>query len=119
MEELVPKAALAGRGGRVLEQLLRERVSIRDLAAILEALIETAPLNKSGSRLVEASRQALGRRLVQPLARREGQLPSCCSMGRSKRRFWPRFRPKPGRGCWPPPPPRAGTPVVAPPGRIL
>jgi flagellar biosynthesis protein FlhA len=59
----------------VLEQLLRERVSIRDLGAILEALLETAPINKSTVALVEASRQALGRRLIQPLLDGEGQLP--------------------------------------------
>ena len=59
----------------MLEQLLRERVSIRDLGAILEALLETAPLNKSLVALVEAARQALGRRLVQPLLDADGQLP--------------------------------------------
>ena len=59
----------------MLEQLLRERVSIRDLGAILEALLETAPVNKSLVALVEAARQALGRRLVQPLLDGDGQLP--------------------------------------------
>ena len=59
----------------MLEQLLRERVSIRDLGSILEALLEAAPVNKSLVSLVEASRQALGRRLVRPLLDSEGQLP--------------------------------------------
>jgi flagellar biosynthesis protein FlhA len=59
----------------VLEQLLRERVSIRDLGTILEALLETAPVNKSTVALVEAARQALGRRLIRPLLDAEGQLP--------------------------------------------
>ena len=59
----------------MLEQLLRERVSIRDLGAILEALLETAPVNKSLAPLVEAARQALGRRLVRPLLDADGQLP--------------------------------------------
>jgi flagellar biosynthesis protein FlhA len=36
LEELVPKLLTLGEVGRVLEQLLRERVSIRDLGAILE-----------------------------------------------------------------------------------
>ncbi|HWE87554.1 MAG TPA: flagellar biosynthesis protein FlhA [Terracidiphilus sp.] len=75
IEELVPKLLTLGEVGRVLEQLLRERVSIRDLGAILEALLETAPVNKSLEALVESSRQAMGRRLVQPLVDGEGQLP--------------------------------------------
>jgi len=75
MEELVPKLLSLGEVGRVLEQLLRERVSIRDLGAILEALLETAPVNKNIVSLVEAARQALGRRLIRPLLDQEGQLP--------------------------------------------
>ena len=75
LEELVPKLLTLGEVERVLEQLLRERVSIRDLGAILEALLETAPVNKNVVALVEAARQALGRRLVQPLLDGEGQLP--------------------------------------------
>ena len=75
MEELVPKLLSLGEVGRVLEQLLRERVSIRDLGSILEALLEAAPVNKSLVALVEASRQALGRRLVRPLLDGDGQLP--------------------------------------------
>jgi flagellar biosynthesis protein FlhA len=75
MEELVPKLLSLGEVGRVLEQLLRERVSIRDLGTVLEALVEMAPINKSTVALVEASRQALGRRLVRPLLDGEGMLP--------------------------------------------
>jgi flagellar biosynthesis protein FlhA len=75
MEELVPKLLTLGEVGRVLEQLLRERVTIRDLGAILEALLETAPVNKNTVALVEASRQALGRRLIRPLLDADGQLP--------------------------------------------
>jgi flagellar biosynthesis protein FlhA len=75
LEELVPKLLTLGEVARVLEQLLRERVSIRDLGGILEALLETAPLNKNIVSLVESARQALGRRLVQPLVDGDGQLP--------------------------------------------
>jgi flagellar biosynthesis protein FlhA len=75
IEELVPKLLTLGEVGRVLEQLLRERVSIRDLGAILEALLEVAPVNKNLVTLVEAARQALGRRLVRPLLDADGQLP--------------------------------------------
>jgi flagellar biosynthesis protein FlhA len=75
LEELMPKLLSLGEIERVLEQLLRERVSIRDLGSILEALLETAPVNKGLVALVEATRQALGRRLVRPLLDGEGQLP--------------------------------------------
>jgi flagellar biosynthesis protein FlhA len=75
LEELVPKLLTLGEVGRVLEQLLRERVSIRDLATILEVLLETASMNKNVVALVEASRQALARRLIQPLLDGDGQLP--------------------------------------------
>jgi flagellar biosynthesis protein FlhA len=75
IEELVPKLLTLGEVGRVLEELLRERVSIRDMGAILEALLETAPRDKGLVSLVEAARQALGRRLVQPLLDGDGQLP--------------------------------------------
>jgi flagellar biosynthesis protein FlhA len=75
MEELVPKVLTLGEVGRVLEQLLRERVSIRDIGSILEALLEVAPINKNPVAMVEAARQALGRRLIRPLLDGEGQLP--------------------------------------------
>jgi flagellar biosynthesis protein FlhA len=75
LEELVPKLLTLGEVERVLEQLLRERVSIRDLGGILEALLETAPVNKNLVALVEAARQALGRRLIHPLLDNDGQLP--------------------------------------------
>jgi len=75
MEELVPKLLTLGEVERVLEQLLRERVSIRDMGSILEALLEMAPGNKSQVALVEAARQALGRRLIQPLLDNDGRLP--------------------------------------------
>ncbi len=75
VEELIPKMLSLGELGRVLEQLLRERVSIRDLGCILEALLEAAAANRNLSAWVEAARQALGRRLIQPLLDAEGQLP--------------------------------------------
>ncbi len=67
VEELVPKLLSLGELQRVLQQLLREQVSIRDLPSILESLIETAATNKHPVALVEAARQALGRALVHPL----------------------------------------------------
>ena len=75
LEELVPKLLTLGEVQRVLEQLLRERVSIRDMGSILEALVETAAVNKNLVTLVEAARHALGRRLIQTLLDADGQLP--------------------------------------------
>ena len=74
VEELVPKILTLGEVERVLQQLLRERVSIRDLGTILEALVETAPQNRGLAQLVEAARQSLGRRLTQPLLEADGTL---------------------------------------------
>ena len=49
VEELVPKILSLGEVQKVLQQLLREQVSIRDLPAILETLLDTAPTKqKSG-----------------------------------------------------------------------
>ncbi len=59
---------------KVLQQLLREQVSIRDLGTILEVLVETAPGNKNPVALVEAVRHALGRALVHPLLDEAGAL---------------------------------------------
>jgi flagellar biosynthesis protein FlhA len=67
IEELVPKVLSLGEVQRILQQLLREQVSIRDLSTVLEALLDLAPTNKNTVLLVEAARQALGRALVRPL----------------------------------------------------
>lgn len=74
VEELVPKLLTLGEVQRVLQQLLREQVSIRDLASILENLLESATAGKNLVLLVEAARQALGRALVRPLLSDEGGL---------------------------------------------
>ncbi|HEX4037150.1 MAG TPA: flagellar biosynthesis protein FlhA [Acidobacteriaceae bacterium] len=74
VEELVPKVLSLGEVQKVLQQLLRERVSIRDLGTILEALVETGQQSRGLPQLVEAARQALGRRLTQPLLEADGTL---------------------------------------------
>lgn len=74
VEELVPKQLSLGEVQRVLQQLLREQVSIRDLGAILEVLVEAASQSKNVVHLVESVRQSLGRSLVHPLLDAEGGL---------------------------------------------
>jgi len=73
-EELIPKLMTLGEVQRVLQQLLREQVSIRDLGSILETLIETAAVNKNPIALVEAVRHMLGRALIHPLLDPQGEL---------------------------------------------
>jgi len=74
VEELVPKLMSMGEVQKVLQQLLREQVSIRDLGTILEVLVEAAHVSKSIVHLVESVRMALGRGIVARLLDREGGL---------------------------------------------
>jgi len=74
VEELVPKVLSLGEVQKVMQQLLREQVSIRDLPAILETLLDVAPAAKSTVVQVEAVRQSLGRALVRPLLSETGNL---------------------------------------------
>jgi len=74
VEELSPKLMSLGEVQKVLQQLLREQVSIRDLGTILETLVETAGINKNPVILVEAARHALGRALIRPLLDERGRL---------------------------------------------
>ena len=74
VEELVPKILSLGEVQKVLQQLLREQVSVRDLPAILETLLDSAPAGKNPVILVESVRQSLGRALVRPLLSDNGGL---------------------------------------------
>ena len=74
VDELIPKLMTLGEVQKVLQQLLREQVSIRDLGTILETMVETAATNKNPVILVEAARHALGRALIRPLLDENGRL---------------------------------------------
>jgi flagellar biosynthesis protein FlhA len=74
VEELVPKILSLGEVQKVLQQLLREQVSVRDLPSILETLLDTSGTSKNPVLLVEAARQGLGRALVRPLLSDDGGL---------------------------------------------
>jgi flagellar biosynthesis protein FlhA len=73
-EELVPKLLSLGEVQKVLQQLLREQVAVRDLPTILEALLDAAAVHRNPVLLVEAARQVLARALVKPLLSDEGDL---------------------------------------------
>ena len=63
---------------KVLQNLLRERVSIRDAVTILEALGEAAQVTRNPVLLTELVRQAIRRMVVQPYLNPAGDLPAFC-----------------------------------------
>jgi flagellar biosynthesis protein FlhA len=65
VEDLVPDLMTLGEIQKVLQNLLRERVPIRDLVTILEGLSDGARLNKDPDFLTEHVRQALARTICQ------------------------------------------------------
>jgi flagellar biosynthesis protein FlhA len=66
VEEVVPELLSVGELQRVLQALLREGVSIRDLGAIVESSGDRARLTRDPELLAEYARQALGRTIVAP-----------------------------------------------------
>lgn len=71
VEELLPELLNLGQIQKVLSNLLRERVSIKDMVSILETLADYAVLTKDIDRLTEYVRQGLARQIVQPLLDQE------------------------------------------------
>lgn len=63
VEEIVPEVLKPGEIQRVLQSLLRERVPIGDLEAILEAAADIAPRTKDPEILTEYARSAIARAL--------------------------------------------------------
>jgi flagellar biosynthesis protein FlhA len=76
VEDLVPKQLPLAVVQRVLQNLLRERVSIRDAVSILEALGEAAGSTRNPILLTEYVRQAIRRTVVKPFLNRNGELPA-------------------------------------------
>jgi len=72
VEELIPKVVSAGTLHRVLQRLLRERISIRDLLTVLETLADYAPLTKNIDILTGYVRQALARTITKQYRDSEG-----------------------------------------------
>jgi flagellar biosynthesis protein FlhA len=66
VDEVVPDVLSVGEIQRVLQALLREGVSVRDLGAVVEAIGDKARLTRDVSMLAEYARQALGRTIVAP-----------------------------------------------------
>lgn len=65
VEELIPQQLTLGEVQKVLAKLLKEKVSIRNLATILETLADYAVATKDTDVLTEYVRQALSRQITQ------------------------------------------------------
>ena len=75
VDDLIPSVVTTATLQRVLQALLKERVSIRDLPAILEALGEAAAATRSISQMVEHVRSRLSRQLCWANRADDGSLP--------------------------------------------
>ncbi len=75
VEDLVPKLLPMSTVQKVLQNLLRERVSIRDASSIMEALGEAANATRNMVLLTEYVRQTLRRAVVKPYVTPKNELP--------------------------------------------
>ncbi|MBP1596041.1 MAG: flhA [Acidobacteria bacterium] len=74
VEELVPKVLSIGEVQKVLQSLLRERVSVRDAVTIFETLADYASMTKNPNILTEYCRQALGRSICRQYQNEQNEL---------------------------------------------
>jgi flagellar biosynthesis protein FlhA len=74
VEELTPALLSVGMIQKVLQNLLKEGVSIRNLLTIVETLADYAPATKDCDLLTEYVRQKLARAIVSPHIREDGML---------------------------------------------
>ena len=72
VNELVPALLTVGQVQRVLQNLLSEGISIRNLAAILEKVSDQAHVTKNPDELSEHARRALGSLIVRPFQDERG-----------------------------------------------
>lgn len=75
VEELVPSILSVGEVHKVLQNLLREKVSIRDLLLILETLANVAPRSKNTDILTEYVRNALAAQICEAYKNDDGVVP--------------------------------------------
>jgi flagellar biosynthesis protein FlhA len=74
VEELVPNLLPLGAVQKVLQNLLLERLSVRDLLTIVETLADYAPRSKDPDLLTEYVRQKLARSILAPFVQENGVL---------------------------------------------
>jgi len=66
VEELIPNILSLGVVQKVLQNLLRERISIRDILSIVETLADFAPVGKDPDLLTEYVRQRIAKGMIAP-----------------------------------------------------
>jgi len=74
IEDLVPKVVPLGTLQKVLQRLLKERVSIRDMLVIIETLADYLPMTKNVDILTGYVRQALGRTITRQYRDRDNTI---------------------------------------------
>ena len=74
VNELIPAQLNVGQVQRVLQNLLAEGISIRNLSGILEKVSDNAGVTKNPDELSEYARRALGTQLVKPFQTETGQI---------------------------------------------
>ncbi|MBI5741923.1 MAG: flagellar biosynthesis protein FlhA [Nitrospirae bacterium] len=75
VEELVPANLTLGAVQRVLQNLLKERVPIKDIITVFDTLLDCSPGMKDPEVLTEHVRQALSRTITKQYANEDGRLP--------------------------------------------
>ena len=74
VEELIPTVLTLSEVQKILQNLLKEKISIRNLELILEVLVDHGKQSKDPEYLTELVRQKLGAIICQSLANRGGDL---------------------------------------------
>ena len=87
VEELIPKRITIGGVQRVLQNLLTERISIRDLPTILEGISEACSVTQSLMLITEHVRSRLSRQISNAVAGPDGIIPLVTLSGEWEQHF--------------------------------
>lgn len=87
VEELIPKRITIGGVQRVLQNLLTERISVRDLPTILEGISEACSVTQSLMLITEHVRSRLSRQISNAVAGPDGIIPLVTLSGEWEQHF--------------------------------
>jgi flagellar biosynthesis protein FlhA len=118
VEDVVPNRVSLGTVHRVLQRLLREKIPIRDLVTILEALSDATEQTKDPEALTEAVRRALSLVIVQSLGGTGTSLRGITVGPKLELALMQLFSPRPQEGAKPPEPGQLTT-ALAELGRVI